>query len=103
MTLAVVYSREFDGQALTLSASGYTYYYTFILFDFETESMWLPTNAGPQFESDTCGCTLVGITGQYAGRLRLPLTSTPILPWHEWYTNHPDSWVLKNPGLWPKD
>lgn len=35
-----MYSREIDGKILTLSASGWTYDFTFVLFDYETESIW---------------------------------------------------------------
>jgi hypothetical protein len=35
-----VYSREIDGKTLTLSASGWTYDRLFVLYDYETESIW---------------------------------------------------------------
>ena len=35
-----MYSREIDGEILTLSAGGWTYGRTFVLFDYETESLW---------------------------------------------------------------
>ena len=38
--LAAIYYREIDGRVLTLSASGWTYRSTFVLFDYETESLW---------------------------------------------------------------
>ncbi len=40
INLAAVYSREIDGEILTLSASGWTYGRIFVLYDYETESMW---------------------------------------------------------------
>ena len=35
-----MYSREIDGKVLTLAFSGWTYNNLFILYDYETESMW---------------------------------------------------------------
>ena len=54
-----MYSREIDGQVLTLSSSGWTYRNTFVLFDYETETMWyhLPGDTG-----------LTGISGVYRDR-----------------------------------
>lgn len=54
-----MYSREIDGNVLTLSASGWTYDYTFVLYDYETESLWyhLPGENG-----------LTCISGTYADR-----------------------------------
>ncbi|MFQ5628753.1 MAG: DUF3179 domain-containing (seleno)protein [bacterium] len=40
MELAAVYSREISDHTITLSASGWTYNRTFVLYDYETESLW---------------------------------------------------------------
>ena len=44
-----MYSREIDGQILTLDPSGWTYHRTFVLYDYETETLWypLPGTRGP--------------------------------------------------------
>ena len=48
MNLTAVYSREIQGEVLTLSASGWTYNNTFVLYDYETESLWyhMPGESG---------------------------------------------------------
>ena len=76
-----MYSREIDGKVLTLSASGWTYNDTFVLFDYETESMWYHF-AGKN--------GLTGITGQYAGRF-LPELVASRVRWNRWVADHPDS------------
>jgi len=82
-----VYSREIDGNTLNLSASGWTYNMTFILFDYETESMWY------HLESQN---GLTCISGTYKDRRLEELTSTA-LRWSDWVTNNPDSKYLKYP------
>jgi hypothetical protein len=89
-----VYNRELDGTVLTLGASGWTYVYTFVLFDQETNSMWLPLNIGEI--GDICGCALFGITGPHAGR-RLATFPTEYTQWNIWYALHPDTKILKDP------
>ena len=43
-----MYSREIEGQVLTLSASGWTYNNTFVIYDYETEIIWyhMPGESG---------------------------------------------------------
>lgn len=100
MSLAVVYSRELNGEVLTLSASGWTYYFTFVLFDYETESMWYPVDIGS--ETDTsCGCLatvshLLCIAGELAGET-LPMLPSHNTRWDEWYVDHPNSWIMREP------
>jgi hypothetical protein len=81
-----VYSREIDGDTLTLSASGWTYDNTFILYDYETESLWyhLPRRAG-----------LVCIGGFYAHK-KLQEYPSFRTRWNEWIQNYPDSEYLHN-------
>jgi hypothetical protein len=62
-----VYSREIDGDTLTLSASGWTYDWTFVLYDYETESIWYHVDG-------TEGLTCVG--GFYADHKLAELNST---------------------------
>jgi hypothetical protein len=80
-----VYSREIDGKILTLSASGWTYNFTFVLFDYESESMWY------HLEGQT---GLTCISGKYADRKLKELMSTQTR-WSTWVAQHPDSKYLK--------
>jgi hypothetical protein len=79
-----VYSREIDGDTLTLSASGWTYDWTFVLYDYETESIWYHVDG-------TEGLTCVG--GFYADHKLAELNSTKTR-WNIWKTLHPDSKFL---------
>jgi hypothetical protein len=74
-----VYSREIDGNILTLSASGWTYDYTFVLFDYETESIWYHL-AGQ--DGLTC------ISGTYADRKLEEFESTKTR-WNVWKIRNP--------------
>ncbi|MBT4099665.1 MAG: DUF3179 domain-containing protein [Gemmatimonadetes bacterium] len=82
-----MYSREIDGETLTLSASGWTYKSTFVLFDYETESLWYHLEG-------TDGLT--GISGVYADRF-LPEFESTTTRWNRWVSEHPDSGILKYP------
>jgi len=79
-----VYSREIDGQVLTLSATGWTYDWTFVLYDYETESLWYHR---PGEDGLTC------IGGQYADRKLKEFTSTKTR-WHIWKKDYPHSKYL---------
>lgn len=81
-----MYSREIDGEILTLSASGWTYDRLFVLYDYETESIWyhLPgTNA------------LSCIAGPYEGR-ELPEVVSVVRPWNKWRASFPNTKFLKS-------
>jgi len=80
-----VYSREIDGKVLTLAASGWTYEYTFVLFDYETESMWYHLSGD---DGLTC------ISGEFVDRRLEEFTSTRTR-WDQWKTLHPNSKFLK--------
>ena len=82
-----MYSRELDGQILTLSASGWTYRNTFVLFDYETESLWYHLEG-------TDGLT--GIGGEYADR-RLEEFPSTLTRWNEWKKAHPETGILAYP------
>ena len=82
-----MYSREIDGEILTLSASGWTYDNTFVLFDYETESMWYHL---PDDDGLTC------ISGTYADR-KLPELTSVLTRWNRWKADFPDSKFLKYP------
>jgi hypothetical protein len=84
--LAAVYSREIDQEILTLSASGWTYRDTFVLFDYQTESLWYHL-------SGTDGLTC--ISGFYKDR-KLDEFISAFIRWDEWLSANPDSKFLKN-------
>ena len=79
-----MYSREIDGFELTLSASGWTYESTFVLFDYETESLWYHM-------SGESGLTC--ISGTFADEHLPEFVSTQIR-WSEWVADHPDTKLL---------
>jgi len=87
-----VYSRQIDDQVLTLSASGWTYEHSFVLYDYETESMWRPVNVGEA--GIGCGCVMWGIGGQHAGQILPALPSENTL-WYLWFAQHPDTKLMK--------
>jgi len=81
--LAAVYSREIDGQILTLAPSGWTYKRTFVLYDKETGTLWYPYSKG-----------LMGIQGAYFQRW-LPKISSIDTSWRDWARNHPSTRLMK--------
>jgi hypothetical protein len=81
--LAAVYSREIDGQVLTLAPSGWTYKRTFVLYDKETGTLWYPYAQG-----------LMGIQGVYFQRW-LPKISSTDTTWRNWKQKHPTSKIMK--------
>ena len=103
--MAVVYSREIDGNIITLTPSGWTYgesgldgifgISVFVLMDKETESMWFP--AGEELctlPTETIGsgsCGLVGISGFYAGQALSGIQTLSITSWAEWKEMKPDT------------
>jgi hypothetical protein len=88
MDLAVVNSREIDDRVLTLAPSGWTYQLTFVLYDYETESMWYPFAEEGESEH------FLGISGEFAGR-KLGLMSGELTSWSDWVARHPGSKLLK--------
>lgn len=83
MDLAAVYSREIDGQILTIVPSGWTYKSTFVLYDRETGTLWYPDRKG-----------LKGIQGRFFGRL-LPKIPSEDTQWKKWIKKYPGSKILK--------
>ncbi len=83
MNLAAVYSRQIDGQVLTLVPSGWTYESTFVLYDKETNTLWYPFDKG-----------LMGIQGKYFKRWLKEIPSEDIR-WMDWIEKYPDSKILK--------
>ncbi|MFC1956136.1 hypothetical protein ACFLWZ_06425 [Chloroflexota bacterium] len=97
--MAVVYSREINGNILTLTPSGWTYgedafSSTFVLMDKETESLWFPAGeqgcALPLEPVGKGGCGLVGISGVYAD-IVLQGEFLSATTWGEWKSAHPDT------------
>jgi hypothetical protein len=78
-----VYSRQIDGQVLTLAPSGWTYKGVFVLYDRETSTLWYPYDDG-----------LMGIQGEYFQRW-LPKIPSEDTRWREWKKKHTDSPILK--------
>ncbi len=76
-----MYSRSIEDTVLTLSASGWTYRDTFVLYDYETESLWYPFDGKP-------GLTCIG--GRYADQF-LPELSARRLRWFLWFESHPET------------
>ena len=102
--MAVVYSRQIDGNILTLAPSGWTYgqnpfQSTFVLVDKETESLWFPAGeqgcALPLEPVGESGCGLVGISGVYSDEVLSGefLSSTT---WDKWKSAHPDTKYVTN-------
>ncbi|MDX1762934.1 MAG: DUF3179 domain-containing (seleno)protein [bacterium] len=81
--MAAVYSREIDGQVLTLVPSGWTYRNIFVLYDRETNTLWYPSRNG-----------LRGIQGKYFGREleKLPSKDTT---WNKWMNKNLGSKILR--------
>ena len=82
-----MYSREIDGEILTLSASGWTYRSTFVLYDYETESLWYHL---PGEDGLTC------ISGTYADQ-KLTEHHSVLTGWNRWKADFPDSKILTYP------
>lgn len=82
-----MYSRVIEGDTLTLSASGWTYNNTFVIYDYETESLWYHL-------SGTNGLTC--ISGNYADKKLTEYPSTQTR-WNSWRIDHPTSKFLKFP------
>jgi hypothetical protein len=82
-----VYSRVISDTVLTLSASGWTYNNTFVLYDYETESLWYHRSG-----QDGLTC----INGHYADRKLNELNST-LIRWSAWHAQNPNSKYMKYP------
>ncbi|MBT8374804.1 MAG: DUF3179 domain-containing protein [Deltaproteobacteria bacterium] len=78
-----MYSREIDGQLLTIAPSGWTYKNTFVLYDRESGTLWYPYKKG-----------LMGIQGKYFKRWLVKIPSDDTL-WNKWKKKYPDSMILK--------
>jgi hypothetical protein len=78
-----VYSRELEGETLTIVPSGWTYKNTFVLYDRETGTMWYPYRKG-----------LKGIQGTHFEKW-LPKVPSMDTQLRKWLKKYPDSKILK--------
>ena len=78
-----MYSREINGQVLTLAPSGWTYKRTFVLYDKETGTLWYPRKGG-----------LMGIQGHYFQKLLSEIKSTDT-KFSKWIQKNPSTRVMK--------
>jgi hypothetical protein len=69
-----------------LSASGWTYFTRFVLYDYETESLWFPLTGVPGF---TC------VSGTYADQT-LEAFTVSSTTWNQWLEAHPGSKYMVN-------
>jgi hypothetical protein len=85
-----------DGEILTFAPSGWTWHDIFILWDYETGSLWFP---GLQFPggSDYMQC----IAGPLQDKRVLAVQGYERLTWRGWVTAHPEtgSMIVKKNGL----
>jgi hypothetical protein len=84
-----VSSREIDDEVLTLAASGWTYFTRFVLYDYETESLWFPIESRPEL---TC------VSGTYADRT-LAKFGFLVTSWQKWKEAHPNSKYMGSTSL----
>lgn len=96
--MAVVYSREIEGNILNLTPSGWTYgedagRSVFILMDKETESLWFPIDQQccvlPTEEIGTTG--LIGISGFYADQVLEQIQVISVTTWSKWKATFPNT------------
>ncbi len=77
-----MYSRQIDGNILTLASSSFTYDKIFVLVDYETQSLWYHMAPG-----------LVCISGHYQDRI-LPEIPHEQTTWAQWRDGHPETWFF---------
>ena len=82
-------TREVDGEAITLSASGWTFDNRFVLHDYETESLWFCLEGDCRF---TC------VSGFHADRQLLGLPSE-MTTWDDWQSRNPETGILQFPPV----
>ncbi len=78
-----MYRRQIEGEILTLVPTGWTYKYTFVLYDKESNTLWYPK-----------GNDLWGIQGRYFQKL-LPGVPHEVTRWGDWVRQHPQSQLLR--------
>ena len=80
-----MYGRRLDEQSLTLSASGWTYDNVFVLYDYESGSMWHHVDDH-----------LVAIGGPHSGQTLATVTSTTE-PFETFLERNPNALYLDYP------
>ena len=80
-------SRELEGETLTLSASGWTYDDTFVLYDRETFSLWYHL---PGKDGLTC------VSGPLADK-ELKKFPSVFGRWNKWLKRYPNTKYLRYP------
>ena len=82
---SLAFDRRLEKRTLDFGISGLLYQSHCLLYDRQTESLWLPIQG-------------MAISGPLAGRrlIRLPLRKEPMATWFE---NHPETGVLERPML----
>jgi hypothetical protein len=58
--------------------------------------MWYPVHIGDPGDQGGCGCVLLGIAGEFGGRMLQALPSES-MSWLLWFGAHPDTKILKDP------
>ncbi len=85
----MVYNRTLDGQVLTIAASGWVWHRIFVLWDYETGSLWFP---GLSFPGGTD--FLLCVAGPLQGK-RLLANWSSRLAWKSWIRVYPDTKIMK--------
>jgi len=87
--LGVVYTRTIQDSVLTLSASGWTYNNVFVLYDYQTESLWYPMTDQVNFTTP-----LVCVSGFFADEKLAEIPSTKTI-WQAWKSSQPNTKFMK--------
>jgi len=84
----VVHDRRVDGRELTLGVSGKLLDGNLVMYDVETDSLWLQATGEQTFEE--------GGEGASRGRTlkELPREEWGVVRWADWRRDHPDTLVL---------
>jgi hypothetical protein len=75
-----VYDRNIDGQELTFGVSGMLYRSNVLMYDHQTESLWLQVKRS-------------SVTGPLTGK-RLKVLPSAFTTWEKWFKKHPVTQVL---------
>ena len=82
----MVYGRRVDGKELTLGVSGKLYRNGMVMFDRQTDSLWLHL-------------TGKAIKGKMAGKSLPIITTAGMVRWKQWLNKHPKTRVLSVQGV----
>lgn len=85
--MAVVYSREIDGEAVTFGTTGYTLNHVFVLYDRATQSVWYPLGDK----------ALDAVSGPRMGEKIEFIEKPERMTLAQWRELHPDTKVLLPP------